>query len=75
MFGFAAHSSLILLRFLSFEGQDGGLELEGRREEVEVGFGGTDAETAGVIQIEGADGGAAGGGEADEAGVLPGEVF
>lgn len=52
-----------------------GGELDGRREEIEVSFGGADAEAAGMIQVEGADGGAAGGGEADDAGFLPGEVI
>ena len=50
-------------------------ELDGGREEIEEGFGGADAEAAGVIQVERADGGSAGWCEADDAGVLPGEVI
>jgi len=53
----------------------GGLELDGRGEEIEEGFGGADAKAAEVVEIEGADGGAACGGEANQVGVLPGEVI
>jgi len=53
----------------------GGRELDWRGEEIEEGFGGADAEAAGVVEIEGADGGAACGGETHKAGVLPGEVI
>lgn len=53
----------------------GGPGLDGWGEEIEEGFGGADAKAAGVVEIEGADGGTACGGETNQVGVLPGEVI
>lgn len=57
------------------ERQRGRYELASRREEVEEGFGGADAQAAWMVQVERSDGGPARGGEGHEAGFLPGEMI